>query len=54
MLGVGLSLVRNNRDASEVSEKLVTLYEEMEYLLIIWEERRILLEIVKDFLLSHS
>jgi hypothetical protein len=54
MLGVGLSLVKNNRDASEVSEKLVTLYEEMENLLILWEEHRILLEIVNDFLLSYS
>ena len=48
----GLSIVKNYQNASEISEKMFTLYLEMEYLLAIWEERRILLEIVKDYLTS--
>jgi hypothetical protein len=37
----------------EVGEKICKLYEEMESLLTFWEERRIWLETVKDYLLNR-
>jgi hypothetical protein len=54
LLRDGQNLLKNNcRNASEITEKLTTLYEEMETLLVRWEERRIWLEIANDYLLNR-